>query len=173
MSSRQHTLAASIHECKGLMVRYLAAFDDANRTMQARNLPNHVAWCLGHCALTMHRLAAHFDGGELPSGDFVQGDAGDEERFATERISFGSRPQDDPGQYPVFGRCVEIYDAACDRLAEAVHFADDAALERIVKWGAGENRLEALVIRMVFHNGTHCGQITDLRRALGLKSIFG
>jgi hypothetical protein len=25
----------------------------------------------------------------------------------------------------------------------------------------------------VFHNGTHCGQLADLRRALGMGSIFG
>jgi hypothetical protein len=29
-----------------------------------------------------------------------------------------------------------------------------------------------LASRMVFHNGTHCGQVADLRRALGIGSIF-
>jgi hypothetical protein len=30
-----------------------------------------------------------------------------------------------------------------------------------------------LAVRMVFHTGTHAGQLADLRRALGLGSIFG
>jgi hypothetical protein len=30
----------------------------------------------------------------------------------------------------------------------------------------------ALVSRMTFHNGFHTGQLADLRRALGFRSIF-
>lgn len=65
-----------------------------------------------------------------------------------------------------------IFDAACDRLAGAACGVPDGRLDDRVKWGAGEVTLESLVLRMIFHNGTHCGQITDLRRALGVGSIF-
>jgi hypothetical protein len=45
-------------------------------------------------------------------------------------------------------------------------------LTRQVAWGSGQTSVASLLTRMVFHNGMHCGQIADLRRALEMKSIF-
>ena len=172
--SRQILLAEQIRQSRDLLVRYLAGFDDANRTQQAPGLPNHLAWTLGHLAITMHRTAERFDGQALPASDFVTGDgrAGDGNRFDTEAISFGSTPIDDPKIYPLWSRCVVILDAAVERLAHAIEHADDAQLDAMTTWGKAELPLYTLATRMIFHNGTHCGQIADLRRALGIGSIF-
>ena len=172
--NRGEILARGVNDSKALLARYLNGFTDANHTRQAPGLPNHAAWCLGHCALTMHRASEKLDGRTLPESHFILNQSrGDADRFGTESICFASTPVDDPAAYPGLSRCVTIFDAACDRLASAARTAPEARLDEQVKWGAGEATLESLVLRMVFHNGTHCGQITDLRRALGLGSIFG
>lgn len=186
---RRETLAESVLSTKTLLARYLVGFDDSNHTTQAPKLPNHVAWTLGHLALTMHRVAEKLDGKAPPPGDFLpagamgHGAPGVAERvspmsvvpldaYDSETVAFASKPVDDPRAYPSFTRCGQIYNAACDRLAAAARHADDATLDRLVKWGAGETPLWLLVMRMVFHNGAHTGQIADLRRALGFKSVF-
>jgi hypothetical protein len=180
--TRRDLLADAILSCKTLTARYLVGFDDTNHTRQAPSLPNHVAWSLGHCALTMHRAAEKLDGKGLPRTEFVSGPVGVETvsthsvvppgAFNTEAVSFGSKPVDDPRLYPPFLRCGEIYNAACDRLAAAIRAADEAKLDVPAKWGQGEIPLHALMTRMIFHNGAHVGQIADLRRALNFRSIF-
>lgn len=179
---RRDMLAESVLATKTLMARYLVGFDDTNVTKQAPHLPNHAAWSLGHCALTMHRVANMFESdppasaGPLPAGDFVTGDGtkGDASRFDSESVSFGSKPIDDARKYPTMARSTQIFDAACDRLASVVRAVSDAKLDQKAKWGASgmELPLWGLVSRMVFHNGMHTGQVADLRRALGFKSIF-
>lgn len=173
MPTRQTTLAEAVIACKALTGRYLAGFEDAGHTAQASALPNHVGWCLGHCALTMNRVAEMIDGRGLPADDFIRGQShGNQDRFGTESVSYGSSPVDDAAVYPTLQRCVDIFNRACDRLAEAAQAADDATLDKTVTWADSEMPLRRLVLRMVFHNGTHAGQIVDLRRALGIGSIF-
>jgi hypothetical protein len=170
----QDLLAESILSSRDLLDRFLDGFEDENRTKQADNLPGHVAWILGHCALTMHRAAEDGDGRPLPERDFVTGDghAGDADRFDTESICFDSTPVDDPDRYPSMARCRAIFEAACERLASAVRDASDEALEKTVPWVSGEIPFLLLVLRIAFHNGVHAGQIIDLRRALGLDRVI-
>ena len=173
--NRQQTLANAVLESRVLLARYFKGFDESNRTRQAPNLPNHFAWTLGHLALTLHRTAEKFDGRALPASDFVQGDgrAGTAGRFDTESVCFGSQPVDEPAIYPGHDRCVAIFDDAIQRLVAAIRRTDDAKLDTLATWGGGTQvKLWSLAIRMVFHTGTHCGQLADLRRALGLGSIF-
>jgi hypothetical protein len=167
----QPILADAIAATKQLLARYLAGFTDESHTRQAPGLPNHVAWCLGHCALTMHRVSNVLDGGAIPESDFTTGSR-TAARFDTESVAFGSKPAADPSLYPSLQRCTDIYNNACDRLAAAVRAASDDKLATPVKWGQIETTALALASRMIFHNGMHTGQIADLRRALGLKSIF-
>ncbi|MGD9689860.1 MAG: DinB family protein [Phycisphaerales bacterium] len=175
-SVRAELLAESIQACKLLLGRYLAGFNDVTHVRQTPDLPNHVAWCLGHTALTMHRVAEMLDGRPLPASDFVKGDGTSGSRdkgiIDSEAVAFGSIPEERHDRYPRLARCVEIYNAACDRLAEAVRSAPDARLDEMVNWGQASTPLRMLVIRMVFHNGFHTGEIADTRRALGFKSIF-
>jgi hypothetical protein len=164
--------AEGIRACKPLLTRYLVGFTDSNRTAQAENLPNHVAWSLGHLAITMHRVSEKIDGLVLPESDFVRGPAGDAQRFGDESVSFNSVPINDTARYPTLARSIAIYEAACDRLAINVLGLTPEGLSRSVPWGQGTSTLGALVQRMTFHNGMHCGQIADLRRALKMRSIF-
>jgi hypothetical protein len=166
--------AAQIREAHGLLERYFGRFDDSNHTKQAPNLPNHAAWCLGHLALTLHRAAERFgDERPVPESDFIAASVdGDERRFGTETVSFGSAPTDEPQRYPSWERCRQILASAVERAAAAVEKLDDQALAVEVPWGGGKSPRSKVAVRQIFHLGTHCGQIADLRRALNMGSIF-
>ncbi len=176
-SPRAVILADAVASTKALTARYLAGFNDVTHVRQTPDLPNHLAWILGHCALTMHRVASMFDQGELPASDFITGDGtgGSRDRgvFDREAVAFGSRPEERHDRFPTLARCTEIYNRAIDRLANCIRSADDATLDQLVPWGSGQQMpLWQLVSRMIFHNGFHTGQIADLRRALGFRSVF-
>lgn len=172
--NRQDTLAANILESKGLFTRFARDFTDQNCTKQAPNLPNHVAWTCGHCALTMHRLAERFDKKPLPDTDFLTGDGkqGSADRFDTESICFGSEPVDDTAIYPTLDRSIAVYESACDRLADSICKLSDASLDTTLPWHDGEIAMWALIMRIAFHNGAHAGQLTDLRRALSMPPVI-
>lgn len=174
MPTRSDAFADSILATKPLFTRFLAGFDEDSRTAQARALPNHVIWTLGHLALTMHRVAERFDGAALPASDFLTGDGrqGDETRFDTESVCIGSQPMDDGTMYPTLSTGVRIFEGACDRFAAAVRGASDAKLDETINWHDGPLPLWSLIARVCFHNGTHAGQLTDLRRALAMPPII-
>lgn len=177
--SRQELLADAVATSRVLLLRYLAGFDEANRTAQAPNLPNHVIWTLGHLSLTMLRAAERVKGFDtprpLPESDWETGDGtkGDVMRFDTESVAFKSTPSPASSIYPSLARGLEIFERATGMLAETVRKASDAALDRGTKWGAMPVKVSDVVARMVFHNGTHCGQIADLRRALKMGTVLG
>lgn len=175
-AGRRELLAEAVLNSRMLLARYLAGFNEVTHVRQTPDLPNHVAWTLGHLALTMHRVAEKLDGQGLPAGDFVIGDghAGSREKgvFDSEAVSFGSRPEERHDRFPSLARGQEIFGAACERLARALREADEARLDEPARWGQTEIPMWSLIVRMVFHNGFHTGQIADLRRALGFKSVF-
>jgi hypothetical protein len=184
--TRRDTIAETILASRVLLSRYLVGFDDSNHTRQAPGLPNHVAWILGHCALTMHRAAERIDDRPLPDSDFVASQpeparpsspAGSAKlatpmRFSIDTIAFQSRPVDQPSLYPRLTRCAEVFNHACIAYAQLIRTLPEHRLDEMVQWGAIEIPIWTTALRLAFHNGSHCGQIVDLRRALGMRGIF-
>jgi hypothetical protein len=172
--TRQETLAESVMQSRGLLLRYLAGFDDSNYTATAPGLPNHVGWILGHCAMTMHRGAEKLDGvARLDEGFIIGSPTGDPRRFGAESVAFGSDPSAAGITYPPLSRCLEIFASATSRLATALARTSDAALDENVSFFGGTLMPKwSVAPRIIFHNGLHCGQIADLRRVLGMKPIF-
>lgn len=177
--NRGQLLAHGIISSRDLLERFFANFDDSNRTRQAPNLPNHFAWTLGHLAYIQNRMAERLDKKPLPADQFIEGTVagspprGDSTRFAVESVAFKSDPVDDPAAYPTFDRCIAIWRASVDRIAAAIEHADDATLDSMTPWGASQIPLWALGQRVAFHNGTHAGQLADLRRGLGFPRVLG
>ncbi|MDA0802776.1 MAG: DinB family protein [Planctomycetota bacterium] len=167
-------LAVMILSTKPLTLRYLAGFNESNRTLQRADLPNHPVWILGHLALTMQRFSMRFDAGPLPDSDFVEGDGrqGDADRFDTESVSKDSTPSADPAHFPTLARAQDIFSTACDRMAAMLRTQPDTRFSEEVPWHDGMQRVDALVARLAFHNGLHAGQLTDLRRAMGLPFVI-
>ncbi len=153
-------VADAILSTEGLLTRYLAGFDDANATAQSPNLPNHAAWCLGHLALTMHRAA------ERIADETIELD------WDPEPFAFGSTPSPDRDGYPPLDELQRRVHNTLHQLADAVRKAGEAGLAREVPWGNTRTTARDLALRMVFHNGLHCGQMVDLRRALGFAPVI-
>jgi hypothetical protein len=177
MTSRGEVLAGMIGLSRALMTRYFAGFTDSNRAAQLPHMPNHFAWTLGHCALTMHRLAERLDGRPLPENDFeagvVRAAGSPPTRFGTEGVAFGSTPLAEADAYPIVARCIGVFGAAFDRFGEAVRSASDERLAVPEQWGKHHLSMGDLVGRIIIHNGMHSGQLVDLRRGLGLTRVVG
>ncbi len=166
-------IAEGVLATKSLLGRYLLDFDDSSGVTQAPGLPNHVIWTLGHLAFTMHRMSEHLDGKPVPTDSFTPGMVGSSRAFAIERVRFGSTPVSDASLYPPLSRAIEVYEQACDRVARGARSANDATLAKHVPWGGGTTPVFLLAQRMIFHNGTHAGQISDLRRVLKMAPVIG
>jgi len=177
MSTRGEMLAWMIETSRPLTTRYFAGFTDANRAAQLPHMPNHFAWTLGHCALTMHRLAERLDGAPLPERDFEAGvlraSGSPPARFGTEGVAFGSTPIPENDAYPLVARCIGVFGSACDRFAAAVRTAGDERLAELESWGAAQLPMADLVVRVSLHNTMHSGQLVDLRRGLGFARVVG
>ena len=160
--SEAESLADSLCSTHSLLTRYLAGFDDANATKQATAMPNHVIWTLGHLALYNHRAAEKIAGRSMAM-------TWDPEPFA-----FNSQPVEDASAYPPLAEMIRLFEESVRVLADAVRKSGEAGLDRQTTWGGSTKPVSCrdLAIRMIFHNGTHCGQIVDLRRALGLGRLF-
>ena len=155
-----NALADGIVHSAELLRRYLPGFDDSNATRQAPNLPNHATWCMGHLAVTMHRIAERISQKDLPLD------------WDPEPFAFGSKPAADRVAYPTWSEINKRFDAAVRTLADVVRGLSEADLTRTIPWGAGTITVRDAAMRMVFHNGTHTGQIVDLRRALGMERVI-
>ena len=153
-------LAGAIGSTRELLIKFLEGFDDANATAQAPGLPNHAAWTLGHLALTMHRAAEQISGADHAL-------AWDPEPYA-----FGSTPTAARDAYPPLAELLENFHRAFDLLLDAIRGGGDEGLARMVNWGSSSIAARDLALRMAFHNGMHCGQLVDLRRALGLGPVI-
>ena len=173
--SDQATLAQSIRYSIELTTRYLEGFDESSRTAQAPTLPNHPVWILGHCGYTMARVAKVFDAALIDADAYIEGARSNPDAFTIESISFWSAPSDDPSQYPTLARARDIFEQSGQRLAHAIESATAAQLNSEIPWGKANAPIgmRDLIVRLVFHNGTHAGQLTDLRRALKLERVLG
>jgi hypothetical protein len=115
---------------------------------------------MGHMAITMHRAAERIAQREIPLD------------WNPEPFAFGSVPSIDPGANPTWADVQKRFEVAVQTLARALRETDEANLDRTLPWGAGSTTVRDVAMRMMFHNGTHCGQIVDLRRALGMPRVI-
>ena len=161
-----------------MLKRFLDGFEESSRTTQAPGLPNPAAWILGHCALTMGRLTERAGGPSVPADLFLGSSGGDgrrgtESRFDADAVGMGSSPTDEPDIWPSLEVCIECFDEAIETLADTVAGAGDEDLADSIAWDDAEYPLRDLVIRVSLHNALHAGQLSDLRRALGMPGVLG
>jgi hypothetical protein len=171
----QDALAEIVEASVPLFLRFTVGFDDKSATARTDHTPNHLIWTLGHLALTMYRGAERLGPPVLPSDRFVTADGrgGDRGRFDTESVCFGSVPVDDRVIYPTLARGVETLEHAATTLADAIRSLSDEQLGMTIEWGRATSNLTAFIARLVSHNGTHTGQIIELRRGLGMPGVIG
>ena len=171
------TLALMIRGSAPLLLRFLRGFDEGNRALQRPGMPNHPIWILGHTAFTMARFG-HLIGGPVPNQkDFVPEDGSDGAqdssiRFRADDVMKDSMPVSDPDFYPSLARGQEIFSRAVEELACILESLSADRLKDTVLWNGDPLRIDALAIRLCFHNGLHAGQLTDLRRGAGFDRVL-
>jgi hypothetical protein len=132
-------------------------------TYQSIPTDNHALWTIGHLATTYSWLASLLDGHMTPMPD----------NYGL-LFGMGSKPVADPAIYPPMGEVRHHFDSAYERLvrlAEKIEPAD--ALKPTVGNSHGFARDRADVLdKAAWHEGWHSGQLSSLRRVLGLKNLM-
>lgn len=123
----------------------------------------HPLWIAGHLAVSDQWIAKMIE----PNAVWLP---------ATYRTCFGhkSEPQDDAAVYPPFDEVIVAMEDARARLIELVGNASKPALARpLGEEGVGfaATPLQA-VNQLAWHEGWHGGQLSLIRRQLGLAAVF-
>ncbi|MFG0284355.1 MAG: DinB family protein [Phycisphaerales bacterium JB039] len=158
--ARAHRTLVFAHEA---IVRLVDDFPPEQAAFQACPTDNHLLWQLGHVALDYRWFAAAIDG--APTGTTEQEAA---------LFGPGSRPAPDAGAYPPLAQLRARLDESWQRLgaaAEGLRDQDAAQPPRADTGGLLTDRLDA-VEKAAWHSGWHAGQISGLRRALGLGPVL-
>jgi uncharacterized damage-inducible protein DinB len=124
----------------------------------------HIAWQLGHLATTNAFFAALIDGEPV----------GVSEKY-NKLFGMGSVPTGDKNAYPPFAELKKAFDQTYDRfLAAATEMKDsDVGMPTCMDSGGFcKDRLHAIELA-AWHEGWHGGQISNLRKAAGVKGIWG
>jgi uncharacterized damage-inducible protein DinB len=132
-------------------------------TFQPSGTENHVLWTVGHLSTFYAWASSLLDGANvvLPEGYH-------------ELFGYQSQPVDDPARYPRLEELVEVADRVADAFVTKLqalseqHFASPTAADA---YGIAHDRLD-VAHKAAWHEGWHQGQLSAIRRALGLPSIF-
>lgn len=132
-------------------------------TYQSTPTDNHALWTVGHLATT------YVYGGSL----LTDASLGVPESYMG-LFGYGSKPQSDAASYPSFDEVRSTCEAAFAKFVAIVAGMTEAQLEAPLlkdSGGFASSRVE-LLERLAWHEGWHAGQISMLRRAIGLPGIM-
>lgn len=146
-----------------LLEKAVSDFPADKLTFQTSPTDNHILWHLGHLAMDYKWFASAIDG---KPGDIAEAES--------KLFGMGSKPVADPKAYPPIAELRKRFDAAWQRFAAAAEsLREEDALKppQIETGGFLKDRLDT-VNKTAWHDGWHTGQISGLRKALGLKGLF-
>lgn len=161
-TARQRSLT-TLKFARGLLSKGVADFPEDKRTFQLSPHDNHLIWTLGHLATTYNWFTGLVGGtpAKLP------------ESFDK---AFGHevKPMSDPKAYPPLGEVKKQFEATFNVFIKAVEALPESEVTSACvgeTHGFVRDRLD-VIEKAAWHEGWHTGQISTLRRALGLKSMF-
>ncbi|MBX3401773.1 MAG: DinB family protein [Phycisphaeraceae bacterium] len=147
----------------GTTIALLADWPADKLTFQPSPHDNHALWTIGHLATTYQWLASLLDGTWAPLPDNYNA-----------MFGMGSKPVPDAAAYPPMSEVRSHFDRAYERfvdLAARIRSADASKPTIGNSHGFCRDRADVLD-KAAWHEGWHSGQLSSLRRALGLKSIM-
>jgi hypothetical protein len=159
-TKRSFQMAKYAHD---MIVKMISDFPAEKAAFQTSPTDNHLLWHLGHLAIDYHWFASALDG--KPAGTT------DEEK---KLFGMGSKPVPDAKAYPPLSELRKRFDAGWERMAaaaESLRDEDGAKPTMIESGGFLKDRLD-VVDKSAWHDGWHAGQLSGLRKALGLKGVF-
>ena len=125
---------------------------------------NHVMWILGHLAWSDDFFMKELAGLDRACPDEWEG-----------LFGMGSEPADDPSKYPPYEELLSQFHGRREVLVEWFTQLDDGRLTEPLKeeWKGFAENLGSLMSSLAVHEGMHIGQLTDIRRGLGLPRVMG
>ena len=125
---------------------------------------NHALWIIGHLTAGDDFFAGMLDGQgkKLP------------QQYET-AFGMGSKISNDPAAYPPVAEVKQHFAITHERFVQAYQAASEAALAEPLPEEMGGFVPDKLSLPMglAFHEGLHTGQLTVIRRSLGLEPKFG
>lgn len=141
----------------------LSTMPEDKLMFQATTADNHALWTMGHLAASYAWFASLLDGKPqgMPDG-------------FDKLFGMGSKPLADPAAYPAPSEVRRHYAGAYRRFTDAIAAIPAKDLDKPTvadSYGFAKNRLD-VVYKAAWHDGWHTGQLSTLRRALGLPGLF-
>lgn len=147
----------------GMLVASLDSVPESKATFQASPSDNHAHWTYGHLVTAYLWFASLIDGKSTAAP------ANYDKLFGMK-----STPQPDAGAYPALAEVKRECAAAYKRFADAVAAMKPADMNKPTmaeSHGFAKSRLD-VVYKAAWHDGWHNGQISTVRRALGLPPMM-
>ncbi len=144
-----------------LTARLVSGFPPDKLTYQSHPTENHLLWQVGHLATGYSWFASMLDGGSGSLGESFD-----------KLFGYQSKPVPDAAEYPPLSDVQRVQDEQYARLlAAAKKVKDSDAAGTMESGGFAKNKID-LIGKVSWHEGWHQGQISSLRRALGLPSVM-
>jgi hypothetical protein len=154
---------ASLEWCHGMLGALLKDWPADKLTYQSSPTDGHALWTIGHLATGYSWFAGLLDGqtAELPE-------------TYNALFGYGSKPTGDASAYPSRAEVQAVHEKAWQRVLDAAKKLKDADLAKppaMDSHGLAKSKLE--VIRLIcWHDGWHQGQVSSLRKAIGLPGVM-
>lgn len=134
-------------------------------TYQSAPKTNHVLWVLGHLAVSDAYFAKTMGAEKIVELD----------ESWNELFGMGSTPVDDSSKYPSLDEITDAMKRTREVLLEWFSSMDEAKLHSALPedWKMFGPNFGALMNSIAWHEGLHTGQITNIRKALGLPGVIG
>jgi hypothetical protein len=136
-------------------------FDESNATAQTPGNKNHLIWTYGH-------LAHSYDW-------FISAIAKDMKTVPADYKGLfggGSKPTDNPGAYPTLKQVRAEFDAAGERMVEAIEHTPDLFAKPLMDGGGWITTKMQAVDRNAWHVAWHLGQLSNLRLSMGMAPLM-
>jgi DinB superfamily len=155
---------AALKFSRDVLLKMLDSIPADKVTAQPVKDCNHALWVAGHVADTDDFFVRTLTGrpSGLPAG-------------WSEKFSGGSKPVDDPKAYPTVAEIKRVLADRRDALIAYFRSLDRATLlspppEKVKFFGTTQG---ALAGSIAWHEGLHTGQVTSVRKGLGMPPLFG
>jgi uncharacterized damage-inducible protein DinB len=124
---------------------------------------NHALWVLGHLACTDDYFATSLGGRASMLDDAWN-----------EMFGMGSKPKDDPSAYPSLEAVLDRLEKTRQAMLETFEEMDEEKLQEPTPeaWRPFAPTYAATLASIAFHEGFHAGQISAVRRSLGLGAAL-
>ncbi len=161
--SNQSILSNGLNWSRQCLHDLLKDFPDDKMLFRSTPADCHALWILGHIALSDAWVLSMITGNENPMG----------EAFG-KAFGYQTDLTEDADDYPAFAEVQTALDEQRQRLLDWVNTATDEQLHAPLDDGGigfANSPFEA-IHKEIWHEGWHSGQLSTLRRALGLGPAF-